>query len=489
VADVLSRLADILGGQTATDYQAQTGQEMAPGIWDYVKRVLSGDVAASGMPQNRYDPTQSPAQNARNPLALDDAMNVALSIGPLSTRRPTRPPPADYQMPYVPAPRPAEAPPTPAPDPVMSTGALGHNNPPEATFPQYAEEYPLVGPPTPTLNEKGNIYQKKTPLPGAGDFLNQRRQVVQDVEKGNYAPYFDEEKRYYVDPANYPGPNVDTSTLQPKKQATVDKYLEAINAPETMQALRAAYANGTALGNANNWYAMGQLEAKYRDVLGDQKGRDAFLDEFVAPMAATTSGQDPKGNFLMSHFLERERKLGRPQTREGYELPVTVGGRYAGNNLDDYARMREGGGYAGLGAGQPKMHDFARSFVGDLSHAVMDDQMARGMVGHAGGTMANNARTSAYGLLQRPVHELANELGVQPGNVQDVAWAGFKNAPGKPMMSIINDAIERTHRLTGMPKEEIVVRGLIKKEIPLYGLGAGLGAGGLLGALSGEEQF
>ena len=28
---------------------------------------------------------------------------------------------------------------------------------------------------------------------------------------------------------------------------------------------------------------------------------------------------------------------------------------------------------------------------------------------------------------------------------------------------------ERTHRLTGMPREEIVRRGLIRSEIPLYG--------------------
>ena len=40
------------------------------------------------------------------------------------------------------------------------------------------------------------------------------------------------------------------------------------------------------------------------------------------------------------------------------------------------------------------------------------------------------------------------------------------------MISVVNDAIERTHRLTGMPREEIVRRGIIRKEIPIYGLTA-----------------
>jgi hypothetical protein len=40
------------------------------------------------------------------------------------------------------------------------------------------------------------------------------------------------------------------------------------------------------------------------------------------------------------------------------------------------------------------------------------------------------------------------------------------------MISHINDAIERTHQLTGMPREEIVRRGIIRNEIPVYGFSA-----------------
>jgi hypothetical protein len=47
------------------------------------------------------------------------------------------------------------------------------------------------------------------------------------------------------------------------------------------------------------------------------------------------------------------------------------------------------------------------------------------------------------------------------------------------MISHVNDTIERTHRLTGMPKAEIVRRGLVRGEIPLYGLGGAMTMGAL----------
>src|SRR5262249_37047889 len=124
------------------------------------------------------------------------------------------------------------------------------------------------------------------------------------------------------------------------------------------------------------------------------------------------------------------------------------------------------GGYAGLGADQPKRHNFARSFMGDLSRAVVDEQMASGMT-----PGVTNPRDQ-YGLYERSIAQAAKKLGIKNvGNLQDVAWIGFKGTEGKPMISHVNDAIERTHRLTGMSRSEIVRRALIKGQIPLYGLG------------------
>ena len=68
---------------------------------------------------------------------------------------------------------------------------------------------------------------------------------------------------------------------------------------------------------------------------------------------------------------------------------------------------------------------------------------------------------------------------------------GFKNlndpksTEGKPMISHVNDAINRTHRLTGMPHYETVWRGLIVKEIPMYGVAGAL----TMGRLAAQDRY
>jgi hypothetical protein len=342
-----------------------------------------------------------------------------------------------------------------------------------APYPQYAEQYPPTAPPALKKDPKtGKEFLGKVASPEAEQFMKSREAISEEMKQG-YEPYYDPAKRFLVDPSKYPGRNVDTLTIQPARQKTIDQYLKEIDAPITRERLRAAFERGKELGNANDWYFMGQLEKDFVNELGAKEGRKAFLNRFASGMAATTSGNNPTTNLLMSHYLNYLEQRGLPMPTAGHQLPSPVGGRYGMSNVEDYMRMREAGGYAGFGADQPKMHNFARSFIGDLDRAVMDDQMAKGMVGHAADpNFADRARKQAFGLLEAPLHAEAAAAGVRPGAYQDVAWAGFKNEPGKPMISHINDAIERTHRLTGMPRDEIVRRGLIRNEIPLYGFSA-----------------
>jgi len=350
----------------------------------------------------------------------------------------------------------------------------------EAPYPQYAEAYPpnVEGGVMKADKTSGKPYRSRLTAPETDEFMGAREKISEDM-KGGYDPYYDPAKRTLVDPSKYPGRNVDTLEIKPARQSTIDTYLKDIDAPITRERLRTAYERGKELGNADNWYFMGQLENDFVKELGPVEGRKAFLDRFASGMAATTSGQSPTTNYLMSHYLNYLEQTGKPMPKGGWEIPAPVSGQYMMNNVGDYMRMRREGGYAGLGADQPKMHNFARSFVGDLDRAVMDDQMAKGMLSHsADKNMANNARKTAFGLLEAPLHAEAAAAGVRPGAYQDVAWAGFKNpagkpnVPGKPMISHINDAIERTHRLTGMPKDEIVRRGIIRNEIPVYGFSA-----------------
>jgi hypothetical protein len=90
---------------------------------------------------------------------------------------------------------------------------------------------------------------------------------------------------------------------------------------------------------------------------------------------------------------------------------------------------------------------------------------------------------NAYGIYQQALAREAEKAGVQPANFQDIAWAGAKDYPGKPMMQEINEMIARTHAITGEPQEEIL-KGFIRGNKPMYGIGA---MGGL-GALDEEKQ-
>ena len=83
--------------------------------------------------------------------------------------------------------------------------------------------------------------------------------------------------------------------------------------------------------------------------------------------------------------------------------------------------------------------------------------------------------TNTYGIYEGALGKLAKELGVAPAEAQDVMWAGIKlpkeaSYTPRPMIDIVNDAIERTSRLTGLEPDE-VVQGMISAKRPLYAKG------------------
>lgn len=389
----------------------------------------------------------------------------------------------------------------------------------EPLFPQYATQYPPNLAPAVKLKEKQKTeggtetFLSRRLSPDAEALMAERARIQKDMDKYGYEPYYKPQEREYVDPSNYPPANVDTSTLAPSKWDTISDYMTAVGAPETLKALQGAVAKGATLGDTAHWYAMAQHEASFTKELGPEAGRAAFLDRYAVPLAATTSGNAPRENFMLGHYLEYLRQTGQPYPGHSSEMPAPIYGQYLGNNLDDYLRMRgidpktrqpipnAPTGYDYLGANQPKMHNFARSQIGDLTQPVMDKQMSEGMLAHAPG-YADKVRTRGYGLIQAPLVAEAERVApaveqtnwllpnmrprsFQPGNLQDVGWAGFGDKTGKPMIMEINDAIERTHRLTGMPRDEIVRLGLVRQQIPIYGA-AGLALGGL-GGLGGYE--
>jgi hypothetical protein len=132
-----------------------------------------------------------------------------------------------------------------------------------AQFPQYAEVYPEVGPPIDKWDPvKKKKFPGKNPTPDAVAFMKARAKISADMEKNGYTPYFDPAKRFDVDPKNYP-PNVDTLTVTPAKQATIDEHMKTIDTEEGRARLRAAYQRGTELPETDRWYWLGQHRYQY----------------------------------------------------------------------------------------------------------------------------------------------------------------------------------------------------------------------------------
>lgn len=368
---------------------------------------------------------------------------------------------------------------------------------PDAPYPQFAEQYPATRRPTMVPRDKGpGMRPEKTLTKEAEAFADERDRIQKQMDKEGYQPYFDPSQRHPAEFSLQPVAHVDTAQALAKKQETIAKHLETIGAPETLANLRQAYSRGLDLPDSQNWYFLGQLERKAIDSLGDEAGRKWFRDNYATAMSTTTTGMNPKQNLIMGQYLNYLRTNELPFPTASHQTPVTVGGQRTMPNIEAYQKAFSDprGPYESLGLDNPKRTDFAQAQMGNPNAFTMDEQMTSGMIGE------DVPKKGTYGLLTSLGRKEAGRSGVDPQNYQDVAWAGFKKMleeasrkikgfrpyaegegyQGKPMIMEINDMIERTHRLTGMPRQEIFERGFLRHQIPLYGIGGAVTMGNVL---------
>ena len=339
-------------------------------------------------------------------------------------------------------------------------------------------QYPDRLPPVLAFDkQKQKEYLAKQLSPEAKLVQKESKAAQKDIDKGNYTPYFDVSKRFFADPTKY---NLQGETLTqalPAKAETIAKYKAMYDTPKSREKLSKAYEAGKLDPNAENWYAMGQLEEEYIKRLGAEKGRLRFKDDFADAMAATTGGADPTSNFLMGSYGNYLREQGTAIPKNAYDLPYPIGGRFASGNMAMYDKVINKG--AGLSAKDtPKRFDFSGNFLGDMSKATIDEQM---MTGIYPGLKAPAG--DSYGVAEQVVNDLAAKYGVKPGNFQDVTWKGLKGVPGMPMIEHINQSIERTARITKQTPEE-VLDAFIRKRAPMYSAAPF----GLLGLTPEEDQ-
>ena len=318
---VLDELKRLLGGGTADPEAAASWRATYPaGSEQYPQQTVE-----SALQQRAYDiATGEVGRRAMEDLTpLDVAMGFA--GGGLGTRAP-RPPGARGPRLSL----------TQALDDTLggTPPPMGHNAPPaEYKFPQYAEQYPLTGPPTTKINEKGLPYLSKVNTPEANAFSKERLRIQKDMDANGFTPYFDPAQRYHVDPANYP-PNVDTQAIVPEQQSHD----------------RPAYGECRKRRGAGE--IAGGLPARHRNAQHDRPVCDGPAREGVYRRAGASSGpQGVSGPLRDQHGGDnrrrrsdielpdvRLRQLSARQRftlapRALYEMPYPIGGQFAMGNM------------------------------------------------------------------------------------------------------------------------------------------------------------
>lgn len=342
---------------------------------------------------------------------------------------------------------------------------------------ELAVRYPEVVPPVPAIDPKsGREFMAKQLSPEAEALSVARKRAQKEIEGGEYSPFFDTTKRFYADPEPYALQGNTLIDAMPKRADTIAKYEGIASTPEAIGRLEDAYRSGLNHPSAADWYAMGQLERSFIDQYGPEVGRALFKERFADAMAATTGGADPTSNLLMAAYGNTVKAAGDEVPRASYDLPFPIGGRYAANNVAMFDKIIGRG--AGLTTDNPKRFNFSANFLGDTKRATIDEQMSN--LFSAGMQIPPG---DSYGVFERVLGDLAAKQGVDPANFQDVAWAGGKLAKTpkfkpKPMIEIVNEAIERTARVTGQDPEDVVADAVVKAEKPLYAKGGAVRAKG-----------
>lgn len=336
-----------------------------------------------------------------------------------------------------------------------------------------AQRYPQVGEPVMTLDpKKGTMYPAKGPSAEGAALAKEMARVTAEMKDEGYTPFFNPEDRFYVNPADYPLVG-NTLDIRPAKQSTIDKYELMANDPDALARLTAAYDLGSQYPGAQRWYAMGQLEDAFKQDLGVEEGQNMYKQRFADAMAATTGGMDPDANFRLAHYMNYLKENGLPTPLAAYELPYPIGGGKYGvmPNIAQYEAIINRG--AGLSPANPKRFNFSGDFLGHLDRATLDEQMLG-----AWDPKLASPPSNTYGIFEGALQRLVRQLGVPAAEGQDVMWAGIKlpkSKPGSytpgPMIGIVNDAIERTSRLSGLSPDEVVGEGVVRAKRPIFAQG------------------
>lgn len=328
--------------------------------------------------------------------------------------------------------------------------------------------YPQVLPPIkmPKEGKPGQFFDAKVPSEEQKLLSKEMVKIQKLITEGEYEPFFDVSKRFDVDRTKYPEAAASNQTLDimPAKAETVAKYDKQYGSPEAFKNLQEAYLKGLDIPDSDKWYFMGQLEKEFIDEYGSGVGEKMFKKMFADSMASWTGGMDPTANLRAATFENFMNFKKNKLPEAANQFPYPIGGRFFAGNIKQAQKLKDQGGSIDPKT-NPKRFNFSTNFLGAADRATMDEQMSK--VGYGIAVPTPNT----YGLAEKPVHRLADKYNTDPRNVQEVIWHGGTGKTGKPMIQFINEAIERTSKITGLTPKE-VVNGMVKGSIPIFGLTA-----------------
>jgi hypothetical protein len=93
--------------------------------------------------------------------------------------------------------------------------------------------YPQTGTPRIDVDKVKGPYLAKNLTSEELSIQKARNAAQADIEAGLYEPMFDVSQRAHIDPAQFPVQGNTLTDAMPKKQATIDKYKQMLDTPET----------------------------------------------------------------------------------------------------------------------------------------------------------------------------------------------------------------------------------------------------------------
>jgi hypothetical protein len=336
----------------------------------------------------------------------------------------------------------------------------------EGAMPELATRYPKTGPAIWTVDPKtGKGYWAKQDSQEEVKLKAVLNPIQRDIDAGNFTPHYDPAKRSYADRTYYPRV-MDTGDLKAVRKSTQEKHEAIARSPEATQRLDETFQRGQLQEeDARDFSAVGDVEQDFIKELGPEQGRKAFK-ELAESVAATSPGADPRANLRAAQYARYMRAKGSSFPTIGADIPYPAGSRFGAPNLRQFQKMLMES--SGIASANPKLYDYASELLGhtDLGPPI-DEQRFRLM-----DPVRSAPPQGTYGHYKGALTDQAAAHGVSPVYYGDMVYAGAQKTHWiKPLISYINEMIERTHRVTGMARDEIVRRGLVRAEIPMFGAG------------------